>query len=150
MRIFPKPGTCIFAEGWWACVQVLKLRAVRLGQHLMTKSKIQRSIIFLNHATDYVNKTCREETDMEPWASADHPGSLAHWILTQCRIDLQHELRQWGRIHKSSRMPHKRTRIRSVASISSRATIRSNAISPSTDFNRIKNSCTESERVAVA
>ena len=111
--------------------------------HRMTKSKLQRFIAKLNRVAAYLAKNYREESDdLRPWVSAD-PAASAHWMVIQSRIDLQHELRQWGRIHKRSQMPHKRTRLKSVPSGKQWTTVRPSAFSPSADFNRIENSRTK-------
>ena len=53
------------------------------------KAEIREAIKTMEHAAPHLEKTYGDALDMRPWATHDHPISVAHWILVQCRIDLK-------------------------------------------------------------
>ena len=54
---------------------------------MYTKSELREGARVLLSAMKYLETACREQDiDPRPWVSGDHPLSLAHWILAQCRF----------------------------------------------------------------
>jgi|HubBroStandDraft_4_1064222.scaffolds.fasta_scaffold636336_2 hypothetical protein len=54
---------------------------------MYTKAEMREGTRVLISAMKYLETVCRDQdVDHRPWVSGDHPLSVAHWILAQCRF----------------------------------------------------------------
>ena len=59
-----------------------------------TKTAMREGARVLLSAMKYLETVCRDkDVDPRPWISGDHPLSMAHWILAQCRFRTRSMLR---------------------------------------------------------
>ena len=57
------------------------------------KEAMREGIRVLTSAAGYLASTYGAENDLRPWATNDHPISVAHWVLCQFAFRLRWSLR---------------------------------------------------------